>query len=189
LPEEDIAIYVAIAAVLIIAIGIFLSDKRTRDSNELTRYELKHKLRAWLKIKNLVPHMIVVNGVKIGWEEYWRNTTKYKGGTEQVAFRTEIINIGSMPALEVIGSFLSQKGVITRDDVKSAGHTDSFPLLPNDYLPQVFVISNKDFEKSVTEPYYFGAYISYQVDGVKKGIGKIWINDGSVVNEDSWIEE
>ncbi len=184
----DYAIYVAIGAVLITAIGIFISDRSTRKSNELTKYELKHRMRAWVSIKNVRFHAIAVDGKIVYWDDYWNNPSKFTKKPTRVMLKTEITNVGSMPAENVIILSLKETTPIQR---KGSGSLKSnpHPLLPEDELPFIFEYSYDEYDKAGKTPLYMGIKADYQVDGKPKGIGKIWSFDGFIVNRDSWIEE
>jgi len=183
-------VIVASVAVIITFVGILLSNRRTKESNTMTRTELKHRFRAWIKIENLFGYLITVDGVNYSWNEYWGDTSKHPGKISSRTLKTEIRNIGEMPAIDLSGNFLQDDKPITREMLgKFDSSTLPFPLVPGDIFPKTFDVTEEVYANSNKKPLYFGILVRYQVNNVEKGIGKIWKYDGTITTEDTWLEE
>lgn len=187
---EDLTIYVAISAILITVFGILLSDKRTRDSNKLTRTELMHRLRAWIKIQNLDMHIISINGNRLPWMDFWLDPSKHPGDMDYAVLRTEVHNIGTIPALDLTGSFMKMNKPITKEMLENFKNpTLPFPLVPGDVFPCTFQISKEEYNNANKIPFYFGLLVRYKVENETKGIGKIWKYNRDISTEYTWLDE
>lgn len=135
-------------------------------------------------------YIISIDGNKLPWNEYWLEPSKYPGKMDFAVLRTEVHNIGGIPAVDLIGSFMNMNKPMTKEMLKNSGQkTVPFPLVPGDVFPSVFQISADEFNNAKKTPLYFGILVRYKVENKMKGIGKIWKYDGSITTDDTWLEE
>ena len=186
--ESEIAIYVAIAAVLIIAFGIFLSDKRTRESNELTRTDLRTRLRPWIKIEDITIEFIkFADGTTVKWNRYIENTSAYKNPVI-IIYGSHLENIGQAPATNVKFYFIESDTKFTKENLMTAKDKwDDFALMPSERRYVSTNVPHEIWKNSENEHYYIGYRCDYEVDRKMNTTAKIWEIEGSLARvADTW---
>lgn len=191
--QVDLAIIVASAAVIVVVIGILISDQRTRESNTLTRKELNARLRPWLRITTPYSHRAVYSGnILLPFEQFASGKRIDGKEPEAIRIQIQVVNFGLLPALDVTGRTLQSENEITRKELHENGSlTQGTPLLPQDNFDQNFDIPFDKYKKLGKEIYYFGIEVDYKInDSQKKTIGTIFKIESNVFHvADSWIVE
>ena len=185
LAEGDLAVTIALIAVIITFFGVLLSDRRTKKSNELTLIEIKHRLRPWIKITDVFPtSAFLTDGSIATWEQFTNNTDNHIDLLTNVQYTSKIENIGSLPAMAIKIKTLGgieeiKKGDVEKDGVKGI----ILPLMPNETFTNRYDLSIKEFKDRKNNPHYYGIYIEYYVEDEKNSVEKIWeITDTNVLN-------
>ncbi len=191
---EELGVIVASVAVIITFIGVILSDKRTRESNELTRTELNIRLRPWIKIGDTNPTYVTFqNGEIMKWEEYTNKINELKETPNFIRMITEIKNVGQSPTLKLNtikhqanSKFL--KNILYEKQFEA----ESIFLLPEDHIFYTYHIPYEDWINASYKntPYYFGIRIDYHIDEKTiTSLGRIWvIRAGASTIEETWID-
>jgi len=135
----EVAVIIASVAVLITFVGILLADKRTRESNELTRMELNSRLRPWIKIEDITQEFVQFkNGNTISWGKWTDNVSKYPV-PKIVVYGGHIENVGLIPTKEAMLFSIEQKNQFTKKDLVGRTQKDKeFVLMPSEKITYFF---------------------------------------------------
>ena len=194
--NESTGVIIASIAVMITFFGILLADKRTRESNELTRKELNTKLRPWIRVGKIEPEFLISNkGSHVKWDEFLSNQEKFLMDAKAVMFSIPYENIGTTPALKVNSfSLHDDKEKITRNILmknKKEAESPASILMPGEIRNFHFTIPYSVYDALYNgKKCFVGVSIEYYVDDMTiSTLGKIWDYDRSSANLiDSWID-
>lgn len=170
--------------------GILLSNKRTKESVELTRAEMSVSLRPWIGVIDIQAEAYLFeDGSVENYEAVQNMITKGKslrGKIKNVSMDILIKNVGTLPAKDVQYRLLLSDKTITRTEVESAKITDKAVLLPGEKDHTGYDIGLKQFDSRIT--YYVGICVEYDVNKRMEHSGKIWELSGNTrkIIED-WI--
>jgi len=191
LAVSDLAIYVAIAAVIITLVGIIWANKRTKESIEITQKEIKSRVRPWIKIEDTSPEFATLaNGTTVSWQRFIDKRSKY-GIPKLVIFGTHIENVGQAPSTDVRFYFLEEENEVKRENLMNVSEVlNTFAMMPGERRHISSNLSYELWEKSNQDHFYIGYRFDYDVDGKTNTTAKIWEIDGALSRiKDSWIIE
>jgi len=195
--EHDVMIatggvIVASIAVVITAIGIFLSNQKTQESNELLKKDIDSRMRPWLTISNILPNGIVFkDGSSDSWNAYQeglRSGRIKKGNEKNVNFGYVIDNKGLLSTSISRIQFIKEDD-ISRDELNQQKKDDSvFNLVPQENFKSNLTMPYERFSTLDSKKFCIGINLEYNWDdGKKDTVGKILhIERGRSVLIDSW---
>ena len=173
---SEVAVIIASVVVIITFFGILLADKRTRESNELTRMELNSRLRPWIKIGDITQEFVQFeNGDTISWSKYTDNVSKHPT-PKIVIYGGHIENVGLIPTMGAKLFSIEQENQFTKKDlVGKTQKAKEFVLMPSE---KIHISSEVKYNMMIItdkNPYYIGYRIDYLVNKNKvETVGKIW---------------
>lgn len=191
-PNTFWLVFVTLILAGITFFGILLSNKRTKESNDLLLKQIQIKVRPWITFPEPMPIFVILENRSVPYEKYALNPTEYGSDILDVSFSIDITNIGIAPTKKVDYRILSIPTKIERNYLLEHGNTGkSFPLAPQEKIAFPFVVPIIHWRKRKESPYYFGLYVEYEIEKGKIGkIGKIWsVGDGGISQEDYWVTD
>lgn len=173
---SEVAVIIASVVVIITFFGILLADKRTRESNELTRMELNSRLRPWIKIEDITQEFVQFeNGDTISWSKYTDNVSKHPT-PKIVIYGGRIENVGLIPTMGAKLFSIEQENQFTKKDlVGKTQKAKEFVLMPSEKIHISSEVKYNTMIITDKNPYYIGYRIDYLVNKNKvETVGKIW---------------
>jgi len=163
-----LAAFVAVGATFI---GIYLTNKSTVKSNELTQKQIAARLRPWFKIEDVVPNYVHYENGTI---KSWANHFKYEKDNPNskaisVKVMISVTNVGLMPAEKLVGkTYHSNKKFSKKDLLKLGKKIAETRVMPNEKLSYDFDIPIDDWERTDKSPYYIGFEYNFNIDSEQR---------------------
>jgi len=188
--EGDLAVGIASIAVIITVAGIYLSNKRTKDSNDLLKKDIDSRIRPWLKISDIHPtHMFLKNGDSLNWDEY--NIKKVNeqilpDSEDYASFSYSITNVG-LVSTEIHRKTSATLVKFSKEELKSSKKDPVINIVPNEEFRSNLKLPYDKYKALNENPFYYGVHIDYEWDGGVSSVGKIWaLTLGTSKIDDSW---
>lgn len=185
----EISVIIASIAVIVSIVGVYLADKRTRDSNELVRTDINARLRPWVVIEGCKPEFIIADDGEV---VTWENRNNLNKSRKSVRIVARFKNIGAIPCHAVSRMIKSDKQ-LTRNlgNIVELKTINSTIMMPNETILKHIDVDYNEWVNIPNNPLFFGLWIVYTVsDQLESEMGKIWeFYRGGNSIRDNWYEE
>lgn len=163
------------AGVAVAIVASWLSNKRTKESNELLKTELESRLRPWLSLTDPFPfHVILKDGRSVSYDEITEDPKIKIEDYAEVSFAYYVSNPGQLPAKRVMTATLKQSTPINRETfgtVNISEH-DGFIIMPGQKHRTLITLTGQEFMDLDTKPIHIGISCIYEINQYLNG--QIW---------------
>ena len=174
----SIGVMVASVAVVITFVGIYLSNQKTKESNDLLRKDLTNKLRPWMRIEGCKPVFATFSD---GTVVEWKNVPAKQDSTndiliESVKMISTLTNFGNTPCY-FVSRMRRSDSMLTRDELINDVLREKTPGI---CMPQGDILKNnkvpaKIWDNLHTKHFFIGVGIIYRLDDTTEvEMGRIW---------------
>ncbi|MCH7560382.1 MAG: hypothetical protein IIC67_03265 [Thaumarchaeota archaeon] len=188
----SVGVIIASVAVVVTFVGILLSNKRTNESNNLTRKLVEADLRPRIRMTSPDLDIIVLkDGSMIEIEEYNKDPKKYLN-PKFLRIKVVVVNEGKLHTRSVKGIWHQSTSSFDKNELRKKGRgIRSIPLIPGETFDHNYDFNFKPYVEFLKEKHTFGLEVDYEINQVTRvKNGKIWeIRNGVFHIIHSWIDE
>jgi len=185
----SLGVIIASIATITTFVGIYLSNKRTKESNNMMQKEINIKLRPWIRIEGCKPtHGILASDAIMEWKDITDNNIH----PVSVRLSSEFTNFGNTPCY-FVSSMFKQKTVFNRDVLinDEMRKRNVGICMPQAKLNKDLIVPYEEWPKKPKQNFFVGVRIVYKLnESTEVETGTIWeIESGKNLVRDTWYEE